>query len=104
MSPGVGAFVATALAWAATASAQEATGHLEGRVLTAEVRPAASVRVAASSPSLHGLRVVETDPRGYFRLQDLPGRDLPGPASACGLPLGALRQRRRALGPHDLVG
>jgi len=68
----VGAFVATALAWAATASAQEATGHLEGRVLTAEAKPGTSVRVAASSPSLQGSRVAETDVRGYFRHDGAP--------------------------------
>jgi Carboxypeptidase regulatory-like domain/TonB dependent receptor len=60
------------LGWAASASAQDATGHIEGRVLTAEASPAVSVRVAASSPNLQQSRAAETDARGYFRLQDLP--------------------------------
>ncbi|HEX3232638.1 MAG TPA: carboxypeptidase-like regulatory domain-containing protein [Gemmatimonadales bacterium] len=62
----------TLLGWAASASAQDATGHIEGRVLTAEASPAVSVRVAASSPNLQQSRAAETDARGYFRLQDLP--------------------------------
>ena len=57
---------------AGTASGQDATGHIEGRVLTIEASTLASVRVAASGASLQRPRETETDAGGYFRLQDLP--------------------------------
>jgi hypothetical protein len=53
-------------------AAQEATGHVEGWVITPEAQPAASVRVTASGPSLQGRRSVEADTRGFFRLSALP--------------------------------
>jgi hypothetical protein len=68
----IGAVVAIVLAWAGSAAAQDATGHIEGRVLTPDTSPAAAVRVAASSPSLQLHQDVETDARGYFRLSALP--------------------------------
>ena len=51
---------------------QEATGHLQGRVLTFQGTAVASVRVTASSPDLQRPRQVATDERGYFRIRGLP--------------------------------
>jgi carboxypeptidase family protein/TonB-dependent receptor-like protein len=68
----IGAVVAIVLTSAGSASAQDATGRIEGRVLASDARPAASARVAASGPSLQRSREAETDVRGYFRLPDLP--------------------------------
>jgi Carboxypeptidase regulatory-like domain/TonB dependent receptor/TonB-dependent Receptor Plug Domain len=68
----VGAVLAIMVGWSGTAFAQDATGHIEGRVLAAYARPAAAVRVAASGPNLQLSREAETDVRGYFRLRDLP--------------------------------
>ena len=65
MVPRPGPLVAILLAWAGGASAQDATGHIEGRVLTPNARPATAVRVAASSPSLQLRQETETDTRGY---------------------------------------
>lgn len=70
--PRVVAVIAIALASAGAASAQDATGHIEGRVVTSDARPVASVRISATGPSLQLSRETETDSRGYFRLQDLP--------------------------------
>lgn len=70
--PRVAGILAVILPWAGSALAQEATGHVEGRVLLQDATPAASVRVAASSPSLQLTRAAETDVRGYFRLSALP--------------------------------
>lgn len=58
--------------WAPSILAQEATGHIEGRVLTADGRPASGARVAASGSSLLLRRETETDVRGYFRVPSLP--------------------------------
>jgi hypothetical protein len=66
------ALVAILLTWTGSASAQDANGHVEGRVLTPDARPAAGVRVAASSPSLQLHQEVETDAGGYFRLRAVP--------------------------------
>ena len=66
------ALVAILLTWTGSASAQDANGHIEGRVLTPEAGPTAAVRVAASSPSLQLHQEVETDARGYFRLSAVP--------------------------------
>src|SRR6266508_2364816 len=68
----LGAVVLLALPWLGSAEAQEATGHIQGRVLLAEAEPATSVRVSASGPNLQASREAETDARGYFRLNDLP--------------------------------
>jgi hypothetical protein len=62
----------TLLMVAASASGQEATGGIEGRILTLEARPLASVRVTASGPDLQQSRQVESDAAGHFRLADLP--------------------------------
>jgi hypothetical protein len=67
-----GVLVSILLTWTGSASAQDANGHVEGRVLTIDARPAPAVRVAASSPSLQLHQEVETDARGYFRLSALP--------------------------------
>ena len=67
-----GVLVSILLTWTSSASAQDANGHVEGRVLKADARPAPAVRVAASSPSLQLHQVVETDARGYFRLSTVP--------------------------------
>jgi hypothetical protein len=67
-----GTLVAILLTWTGSASAQDAHGHVEGRVLTPDARPAAAVRVVASSPSLQLHQEVETDARGYFRLRAVP--------------------------------
>ena len=67
-----GVLVAILLTWTGSASAQDANGHIEGRVLTPDARPAPAVRVAASSPSLQLHQEAETDARGYFRLRAVP--------------------------------
>jgi hypothetical protein len=72
MIPRVATIIPMLLVWAGSISAQDATGHIEGRVLTGDTEPAAFVRVAATGPNLQLSRVAETDLRGYFRLQDLP--------------------------------
>jgi hypothetical protein len=72
MARRLGALVAILLTWTGTASAQDANGHVEGRVLTPDARPAPGVRVAASSPSLQLHQEVETDAGGYFRLRAVP--------------------------------
>jgi hypothetical protein len=54
------------------ARAQEATGQLQGRVLTAEGTALAMVRVTARGPDLQQPRQVATDDRGYFRIWNLP--------------------------------
>jgi hypothetical protein len=68
----IGALVAILLIWSGSASAQDANGHIQGRVLTPDARPATAVRVAASSPSLQLQQEVETDAGGYFRLSSVP--------------------------------
>ena len=72
MIPRVATAIAITFASAGAASAQDATGHIEGRVVTSDARPVASVRISATGPSLQSSRETESDPRGYFRLQDLP--------------------------------
>ena len=72
MKPWFAGIVAAVLASAGSASAQEATGYIEGMVLMPDGTPVASVRVAASGPSLQLTRAAETDVRGYFRLSALP--------------------------------
>ena len=66
------AVVAIALTGVGAASAQDATGHLSGRVFAAGIGPAGSVRVAMSGPGLQRARETESDARGYFRLLNLP--------------------------------
>jgi len=61
----------TLLMVAGSALSQEATGRIEGRVLTVEGRPLASVRVTASGPDLQQSRLVESDAAGHFRLAEL---------------------------------
>src|SRR5829696_1261630 len=67
-----GVLVAILFTWTGSASAQDANGHIGGRVVTPDARPASEVRVAASSPSLQLHQEVETDARGYFRLSAVP--------------------------------
>ncbi|MEO8635633.1 MAG: TonB-dependent receptor [Gemmatimonadales bacterium] len=69
---GAGAVLALVLTWSGSAAAQDATGQLEGRIVTPDAPSAAGVRVTASGPSLQLTRVVETDPRGNFRITALP--------------------------------
>jgi Carboxypeptidase regulatory-like domain len=70
--PRIAVIFGVILPWAGSAWTQEATGHVEGRVLLQDATPAASVRVAATSPSLQLTRATETDVRGFFRLSALP--------------------------------
>jgi hypothetical protein len=72
MVRGLGALVAILLTGTGRVWAQDANGHVEGRVLTPDGRPAPAVRVVASSPSLQLHQEVETDARGYFRLGAVP--------------------------------
>ena len=72
MFAGVRTVVLALVSVAGGVSAQEATGHIDGRVLSPGARPAAGVRITAESPSLQGLRTTETDARGYFRISALP--------------------------------
>lgn len=72
MSSRTAGLISLLLTCAGSASAQDANGHIDGRVLAPDARPASAVRVAASSPSLPLQEPVETDARGYFRLSALP--------------------------------
>jgi len=68
LAPGVALMVATA----ASLSAQEVTGRLEGRVLTPDGTPIAQVELTVSSPSLLGHRTATTNQRGRFLVSALP--------------------------------
>ena len=72
MGRSIGAVLTILLTVTVRAAAQDATGHIEGRVLTPEARPAVAVRVFARSPSIELHQEVETDARGYFRINALP--------------------------------
>ena len=66
------AFAAVVIVSAGTARAQDATGRIDGTVVTSGDRPAAAVRIAASNPNSQVRQEVESDARGYFRLGTLP--------------------------------
>jgi hypothetical protein len=60
MFAGVRTVVLALVSVAGGLSAQEATGHIDGRVLSPGARPAAAVRITAESPSLQGLRTTSS--------------------------------------------
>ena len=64
--------VALVLAMAASLSAQEVTGRLEGRVLTPDGTPLSLVAITVTSPGLQGQRIATTDQRGRFLIPALP--------------------------------
>ena len=64
--------VALVLAMAASLSAQEVTGRLEGRVLTPDGTPLSLVAITVTSPGLQGQRTATTDQRGRFLIPALP--------------------------------
>lgn len=56
----------------ASAAAQEVTGRIEGRVLSADGNALADAEVSVMSPGLLGQRLTATDRGGHFRLLALP--------------------------------
>lgn len=64
--------VALVLAMAASLSAQEVTGRLEGRALTPDGTPLSLVAITVTSPSLQGQRTATTGQRGRFFIPALP--------------------------------
>lgn len=64
--------IALAVCLVAPAQAQEESGQLLGRVMSAQGVPASGVRIELQSPNLLGTRRETTDARGYYRISGLP--------------------------------
>jgi hypothetical protein len=58
--------------FARAAVAQEVTGSLQGRAVTAASEPAAEVQVTIAGRNLQGTRTTQTDGRGFFHVLALP--------------------------------